>query len=974
MSTSDNHNLSFIDRIDAGWQAIDRTAATEIDLLDRIKAEIEFATRLADVYPAHADDWQALIEWAVASIQNALTEGKSKADAVAGAEAILAPIGSFAKNYTVHCIGHAHIDMNWMWNWPETVAVVNDTFTTVDHLMDEFPTFKFSQSQASIYQLMKDYLPWMYETVKQRVKEGRWEITANQWVEGDKNMSSGESICRHLLYTKRFFAEEFGLPYDAITLDWEPDTFGHPHTIPTILADAGVKRYYFCRTGPGPHVFWWQGKDGSRVLAFDDLRKWYNNTLDPKSTTQHLLDFEKETGLKDYMLVFGVGDHGGGPTRQDLRRGVEMNSWPIFPNIKFSTATDFFDIVESQGDKLPVYDNELNFIFEGCYTSQSNVKHANRRSEHAVVEAEIYALLGTGIAKLPYPADPLRTAWRHTLFNQFHDILPGSGAHATYEHAQGLFQEILANTTSVKTHSLRTIAGMVNTAACSPGTAMRPLDSGMRTGQGLGAGMGDIGADGAVSRFGIGAGNCDPYVIFNPTPWPRTEVITARVWNRDYRDQEMIVQDETGTRVPAQLLTRGTYWWMEHKYAEVAFPVEIPAMGYRAYSISRSAGSDAKAQPVIARLGGISKQGAETDCFSFAGNITGVLENEYLLAEIDQPSGAIIHLIDKRTGIDLVPVGEHVGLLEYVLQSPNGMSAWHIGQPIKRIPFTEGGELSCKQSGPHLGVLRSTHTLNDSTFKLDIMLAAGSPCIEFNLEVNWLERGGPDIGIPSLYVSFPLAIQSDTASFECPNGSQIRNRAGLEVPAQRWVDITGSQEGTEEIIGATLLNESKYGFSVDDKGIRMSLLRSSYDPDPLPEMGKHTIRYALQTHTGQWTASDSTRAGYAFNAPLNAINTTEQTGTLPTSQPFAELLTPNVMLSGMKKAEDSDAVIVRLYEMEGKATNAKISLNNCIATANVTAIQTDVLERPLAKNTASMKDGILSVDIPAFGMVTVKIG
>jgi alpha-mannosidase len=154
----------------------------------------------------------------------------------------------------------------------------------------------------------------------------------------------------------------------------------------------------------------------------------------------------------------------------------------------------------------------------------------------------------------------------------------------------------------------------------------------------------------------------------------------------------------------------------------------------------------------------------------------------------------------------------------------------------------------------------------------------------------------------------------------------------------------------------------------------MSLLRSSYDPDPLPEMGKHTIRYALQPHTGQWTASDSTRAGYAFNAPLNAINTTEQTGTLPTSQPFAEILTSNVMLSGMKKAEDSDAVIVRLYEMEGKATNAKISLNNCIATANVTAIQTDVLERPLAKNTASMKDGILSVDIPAFGMVTVKIG
>ncbi len=973
MSTSDK-DLSFIDRIDAGWQEIDKTAVTEIGWLDRIKAEVEFATRLADASPAHTTEWQALIEWAVASVQNALAEGKSKAEAVTKAEFILAPIGIAAKRYTVHCIGHAHIDMNWMWNWPETVAVVNDTFTTVDKLMDEFPTFKFSQSQTSIYQIMKDYLPWMYETVKRRVKEGRWEITANHWVEGDKNMSSGESICRHLLYTKRFFAEEFGLSYDAITLDWEPDTFGHPHTIPTILADAGVKRYYFCRTGPGPHIFWWQGKDGSRVLAFDDLRKWYNNSIDPKSTTQHLFDFEKETGLKDYMIVYGVGDHGGGPTRQDLRRGLEMNTWPIFPNIKFSTATEFLDIAEANGDALPVHNGEMNFIFEGCYTSQSNIKHANRCSENAVVEAEICALLGTSVAGLPYPTDLLRTAWRHTMFNQFHDILPGSGVHATYEHAQGLFQEILANTTSVKTHSLRTIAGMVNTAACNPGTAMRPLDSGIRTGQGLGAGMGDIGKDGAISRFGIGADNCDPYVIFNPTPWPRNEVITARVWNRDYRDHEMIVQDENGTRVPAQLLTRGTFWWMEHKYAEVAFPVEIPAMGYRAYSISRTAATDIKTKPVIARLGGISKQGAETDCFSFAGNVTGVLENEYLLVEVDQPSGAIIHLIDKKTGIDMVPAGEYIALLEFVMQAPAGMSAWHIGQPVRNIPFTTGGTLSCTQSGPYLGVLRSEHSLNDSVFTLDIMLATGSKQVDFKLDVNWLERGSAEIGMPSLNISFPLAIRDGVASFECPNGDHIRVKNGSEVPALRWVDVTGTHDGVGEPVGATLLNDSKYGFSVDEKGISMSLLRSSYDPDPLPELGKHTISFALQPHIGAWTASDSTRAGYSFNAPLNVINTTEQTGTLPSNQQYVEFLTPNVMLSGMKKSEDSDAIIIRLYEMEGKATTAKVTLHNSIADNNAVAIQTNILEEALTTNTAKMTGGILSVDIPAYGMVTVKIG
>ena len=174
-------------------------------------------------------------------------------------------------------------------------------------------------------------------------------------------------------------------------------------------------------------------------------------------------------------------------------------------------------------------------------------------------------------------------------------------------------------------------------------------------------------------------------------------------------------------------------------------------------------------------------------------------------------------------------------------------------------------------------------------------------------------------------------------------------------------------------VGGAVLNDSKYGYSVDGHVVRIDLLRSSYDPDPLPELGHHTIRFALQPHTGAWSASDATRAGYAFNLPLNVVGTRMQQGKLPGRKQCAEILTPNIMVSGMKKAEDGGALIVRLYEMEGQATTARIKLDPCLVAPDAAAVETDTLERPLKTSTAKMAKGTLSVKVPAFGMVTVKV-
>ncbi len=970
--------MSLAVSLDRTQSTLDQQAADHRAWYDRIKAELDVAGRLIQADPQARQGWQLLVDQAAALVAEAAAGQRGIADAVAAAERVLAPVAAAAKQYTIHCTGHAHIDMNWLWNWAETVATVNDTFTTVDRLMDEFPEFHFSQSQASVYQIVKDYLPELHARIRKRVKQGRWEIIASQWVEGDKNLASGEIICRHLLYTRRFFRKEYGLPFDTVQIDWEPDTFGHANTLPALLRHGGVKYYYHHRAARGPRLYWWQGSDGSRLLAFDDRARGYNGQITP-GIVNGLLEFEKETGLKDYLFVFGVGDHGGGPTRRDLDMAMKMNAWPVFPTVRLSTNQRFFDIAARDGKNLPVVEGELNYVFEGCYTAQSNIKRANRKSENALVEAEACALLGRGLVDMPYPSAALYDAWRNAMFNQFHDILPGSGVHATYEYAQGLYQRILADTTMIKTRALRAIAGRIDTAGlCACGVAL-PAD-GPRVGVGIGGGPGDIKADATVSRAGAGGVGCDPFVIFNPSPWARTELVAASLWDRDWpTDTQLMVTDDAGHQFPAQVVARDGYWG--HSRIEVAFVAEsVPALGYRTYSVTRSV------DPGTARAG----------C---TGNGINRMENEFYAVEVDRRSGALLHLVDKQSGIDLVPAGGRLGLLEYALESQHAMTAWVIGQ-VEKSQFLENGSVDCPLLGPYAASIRCQQTFKDSKFTFTVSLAAGVPRIDFALDVDWLERGSPEIGVPSLRVHFPLALVDTVATCETANGSVVRSTsvadfwsqsavysqanyrapnhkidtATGEVPAQKWADLSGTHPASGKACGATLVNDTKYGHCLVGNLLRLTLLRSSYDPDPLPELGRHQIRFALHPHTGACSPAAATRAGYAFNLPLNVVGTSEHAGDLPRTQGFAELLTPGVMLSGLKRAEDSDALIVRLYEMEGKAVTAQVKLAAVLAAPDAPAVETDAMEEPVARNTATLKRGLLRVKLPAFGQVTVKIG
>ena len=909
--------------------------------LERFVQEVRFAQRLMDAREKK-EEWGPLLEMALSLVEEGIGRRPLKT-LVEEAERILEPIGRVAKEYTIYCVGHAHIDMNWMWPWPETVAVVGDTFSTVDRLMDEFPDFKFSQSQASTYLILKEYLPELLEKVRGRVEEGRWEVTVSTWVEADKNLASGEIMCRHLLYTKRFLSELLGIPIDSVKIDWEPDIFGHAYTVPTVLARAGVRRYYFCRGGKGLRLFWWQGPDGSRVLAFDDGVLWYNGSISP-DMTRLLFDFEKATGLKDYLFVYGVGDHGGGPTKRDVMAAREMDSWPIFPNVKLSTTEEYFSAVERKlPDDLPVVDDELNFVFRGCYTSQSNIKRANRISENRLVEAETVAVIAFKALGMSYPSQELLSAWRNAMFNQFHDILPGSGVHATYEYAQGLFQEILAKTGTVKTRGLRALAAEVDTTG---------MDGEPGTGPGLGAGAGNGSALGNVSDLSGGAVSGEPFLVFNPSPWERDDVVSVKVWDKEVPDEEVLIRTPDGDELTGQVLERGNYWG--HSFVTVAFPArKLPPVGYRIYAVSRSC---AATRP---------PEGAHAEGCT--------VENEFIRLEVDQGSGAISSLVDKRTGYQFVPEGRRLGFLRWLLEAPHGMTAWEIGQIVERVDLLQGATAEVLHSGPYIATIRTHRKFHDSEFTLDISLKAGSPKVEFVLRAEWLERGSPECGVPMLKVVFPLALREGRALFEIPFGHIERPTDGSEVPALRWVDLTGEGIDGGGRIGATLVNDCKYGHSVTEDEIGLTLLRSSYDPDPLPELGSHVVRFALVPHGEGWGPSDATRVGCDFNLPLEVVATDVHEGKLPKEMGFISVGPSNVFLSGLKKAEDDDGLVVRLYEAEGKDTEAEVRFYPSLLGKDPQAVEVDILERPIG-GTARMEGEVLRVRVPAYGIVTVKVG
>jgi alpha-mannosidase len=925
-------------------------------LLDRFLAEVTFVEGLFDLHPAEAPAWRKLLAKAAERVRLAIASGGTAlSKAICDAEDLLAPIARVAKTYTVYCVGHGHLDMNWMWSWPETVAATNDMFRTVLRLMEEYPDFHFSQSQAAMYEIVQKHNPAMLDEIRARVKEGRWEVTASHWVEGEKNVVVGESLCRHLLETRRFMQELFGLSPEDVQIDWSPDTFGHAATIPSYLVRGGVKRYYLCRTGnmpTPPMAFWWEAPDGSRVVVCRETT-WYNGVFSPGEIVPALLGFCKGTGLRFWMYVYGVGDHGGGPTRRDLERAAEMVTWPVFPTLTLCPSSRFYDALEKAGDRLPVVKGELNFELTGCYTSQTLIKRSVRLAESQLCDAETSAALAWASAGLPYPAATLRENWRRSLFNHFHDILPGSCVHDSRTYTHGLFQEIVAAAGIAETNALRGIAAKVDTSHAAE--ELKPVPSSfMRSslGAGIGYGAGEGRASSAEQSAGQGP---RPFVIFNTLAHERAGVATVQVWDspppgetRKLQDYAFSVVLPSGKTVAAQRVATGTFWF--HDFVTLAFPVEpLPGFGYATYVIKEE--KTAAGTPI-----------ASGDC---------VMENERVRVKIDTLTGQISSLTDKASGVDVIDPARQAGVLEVATERPHEASAWSIDKTL-RMERMEVVSTRVTQNGPHLARLDVACRIRESSFTVQYELRADDPCLYISLDGTWLERGTAQAGVPNLSIAFPLALKDAAASYEIPFGGIDRKQnAGEEVPAIRWAAVTGLSG--KKRAGCVLLNDCKHGHSLDGDTLRLRLIRSTYEPDPLPELGRHRVRLGLVPFAGSLSTADAIRLGADFNQPLRPTGTDVHKGVLPSAGAFLSLAPANIAFSALKKTEDGNELLIRVFETEGKTTVARIGVDAKLLGTLAGAVEVDVLERPVAGSRLKIKGNGVSVPVPAHGLATVRL-
>jgi len=801
----------------------------------------------------------------------ALTDGSpDKFNASVGAlRAKLGPIREFAQQFTLYFDANAHIDAAWLWRDKETVEVVKNTFSSVLNMMNLRPDFTYTQSTAAYYDWMERLNPDLFKGIQQRVKDGRWEVVGGMWVEPDCNLPSGESWARHLLYSKRYFQNKLGLD---VKIGWNPDSFGYTWNIPMFYANAGIDTFItqkisWNETNVFPHrVFWWESPDGSRVLTYFPFS--YVNTIDnPFRLVDWLRQFEANSGFRKLMILFGVGDHGGGPSLQMIDRIEHLKTLDLFPRIEYGTAGTYLDWLKQQNlSGIPKWEDELYLEYhQGTYTTQAKMKEYNRTSEVLLTNAEKLSSLAS-LAGRKYNSANLEEAWWSVLFNQFHDILPGSGIHENYIDATEKYRQAEELGQFELNQSLKRIAEDANTSSIRSGT---------------------------------------PIIVFNALSWTRTDLVTLPLSSGDGSDYAIF--DQRGQEVPSQLEQRDK---LDRSIVFVA--KDVPSVGYTVLELRK--------QPARREGSGlrVSSSVNENDPF----RVTVDPDSGWVKSIVDKRVGREIlsGLGNELQLLEDTPAqwdAWNIGLTG--VKYPSKLRKIEV---VERGPVRSTIRITRDYLKPGVKKGFPTEDFPTSFFTQEISLYGGLDRIDFKTKVDWWEEH------TMLKVAFPVTVSDQKATYEIPFGTIRRStlsgssweKAKVEVPAERWADLS------QEDYGVSLLSKTKYGYDIKGNVIRLSLLRSPKWPDPLADRGEHLIEYALYPHRARVEEANTVQRGYQYNNPLIAIVTDSHKGRRPASYSFVQLAPANLILTTIKKAEDGEAWIFQWYDAKGEDSKAKLTL------------------------------------------------
>lgn len=909
-------------------------------LENRILAELKFAYVVSREYDNAYDTLVREVEDYV--INQIDTVGSVTADVLAKAEEMLAPVGKLAKEYNVLCVAHGHIDMNWMWGFEETVAATVDTFRTMLDLMNEYPDYKYSQSQASVYKIIEEYYPDMLEEIKQRVKEGRWEITASTWVETDKNMPNGESLSRHILYTKEYLSKLFDLSKDDLQIDFEPDTFGHNKNVPEILANGGVKFYYHCRGYEfNKPLYRWNSESGNAILVYREPY-WYNAEINT-DIVNSFPDLAKTTGSKTLLKVYGVGNHGGGPTRRDVNRLIEYNTYPIFPTFKFSTFIEYFKSVEHLIDEVPQIDTEINFLCDGCYTTQSVIKAGNRKSESLLYNSEALAAFASKNTSYRYPTKLFADAWKKVLFNHFHDIIPGSGIQATREYASGLYQEVFATAQTTEKQAVKTIIDQIDTSSLF--TCVE--DTSESTGQGAGVAY-------MPGQFGRGVGRTRVFNIFNSCSFDKNGLAKVNIWDYEGDITSIAVYDSKGNKVPHQKVSNNFQFW-GHQCDTIVVDVAVPSYGYITIVIRE----EQQFEYLYNHCNNMRVQHAETF----------VLENDLIKVEFNPIDSSIKSYTDKKTNTQ---VAVNSGIFRIADEAAHkqstywgmGMSAWFIGR-YKNIENIGSYEFVPVEKGELYNSFSYWTTFRNSKIKVTVSLDKNSTDLNYAVSCDWREFGSNEVGIPNLNFYLPLNYDCNTYKYDVPFGVIDRVENNIDNPGNTFA-LAKNETGTSSLM---IMAKTKYGYRCYDNSMALTLIRGSYDPDKTPETMTHEIEFAVSLVDNKDSNKALIERSRAYNQPLTVWSSKNHKGTLPLQHSCCSFDSDSVVISSVKSSEkDSSKLVIRVYETQGKQASVKLNLDlkNNITSGYFTDINEDKV-----LDAITVLDGVATFEVKPYSMATI---
>lgn len=766
----------------------------------RVFAELELVLEINKI---HNNKFDSLIDSAIDYLSTQYQKnGAIIIDDVYYVEEMLKSLSPLIKQYKVICLGHAHIDVNWMWGIDETVNITMNTWETMLNLMDMYPEFTFAQSQAYLYDLMAKYRPDLIERIKKHIKTGQWELTCSTYVENDRNMISMNSFNKQFEFAKKRIAEIFSLKDSQIDIDFEPDTFGHSAFTPEVLANHNIKYYYHCRGNNEVPIYRWSAPSGKNILVYREPR-WYLGEIED-TDFDYVPSFCHENNINYALKVYGCGDHGGGATVRDIERLKDMQKWPLMVDIKFGTLHKFFKEIEKKNDIKQVF-NEQNSIFTGCYSSCYEIKAMNANFERSLHNAEIFTSLDKS---KKYNFDEALTCY---LPSHFHDVITGSTVSKGKDFAMGQFQTGLCNTGTNKQEALRNLAKNIDTTSILPEVTID------KENQAIGAGNGYKISE---NNFAIsqGYGTTRAVAVFNPSNKPRREVVTFEIWDYYGDVRKLGVFDYQGFAIPFSVKeVRPTFYWY-HNCHIVSVYAHIPALGHNTYII----------RPIEKELG---LPPFMVNPRHEQGKDDLVLENEFVKATFDSQTFNLKSYI--CMGEETLK-GE--SFFELVKEDTTDyMTAWYMGrikekETLKNITLIPGSFFKNETCQG----FSYTAEVGQSRFRISVSLDRGDLSIKYNVHLFFKEEGSYPGGIPQIRY-YLNTIDSGKVTCDVPGGFIERTKQNMPQPCVSL--MTTSKVG--------LFASGMHAFRFDDNGIYLTLIRNSVDPYFNPELGDHDFTFRV---------------------------------------------------------------------------------------------------------------------------------